>query len=102
MVLEGRVVNGVVVLDEGSQLPEGTRVLLQVIEDDEVEAYEAMILPDPSLPPDHPLAPYNREVEIAILRKRIEAMKAGEVGIPLDEAIARLATEFGSPDEDLE
>lgn len=99
MVLEGRVVNGVVVLDEGSQLPEGTRVLLQVIED---EADEAMILPDPSLPPDHPLASYNREVEIALLRKRIEAMKAGGVGIPLDEAMARLAAEFGSPNEDPE
>lgn len=93
MVLEGRVMNGVVVLDNGSQLPEGTRVLLQVIED---EADEAMILPDPSLPPDHPLAPYNREVVIDLLRQSIEEMKAGG-GRPFEEVMAEIAAKHKFP-----
>jgi hypothetical protein len=100
MVLEGRVVNGVVVLDDGTHLPEGARVRLKVVDD--VLDEEKLKLPDASLPPDHPLAPYNREVELTLLRKRIEATKAGLAGIPLEEARARLTAEFGSPDEDPE
>jgi hypothetical protein len=92
MALEGTVVNGAVVLDDGSRLPEGARVRLELIEEDELPG-----VPDASLPDDHPLAPYNREKEIAILRERIEAMKAGEAGIPLEEAMARIAADLQLP-----
>jgi hypothetical protein len=95
MVLEGRVVNGVVLLADGYRLPEGARVQLTVIE--EADEDEALIVSDPSLPPDHPLAPYNRVVELAILRESIESMKAGELGIPLEEAMAKIAAELNLP-----
>ena len=105
MELEGQVVNGVVVLDGGSRLPEGTRVRLEVVappshDDEDDPALDRLIVPDPSLPPDHPMAPYNREVELAILRKRIEAMQAGEKGIPLAEAMAKIAVELNLPPVD--
>jgi hypothetical protein len=93
MVLEGRVVNGVVVPDRGLQLPEGARVQLTVIEEADDHP---MIVPDPSLPPDHPLAPYNREVVVNLLRKSIEEMKAGG-GRPLEEAMAEIAAKHNFP-----
>jgi hypothetical protein len=99
VVVEGRVVNGVVVLADGSQLPEGARVRLKVVAeaDEDDPELDQLIVPDPSLPPDHPLAPYNREIELAILRASIEAMKAGEVGMPLEEAMAKIAAELNLP-----
>ncbi len=94
MVLEGRVVNGVVLLDDGYRLPEGARVQLTVIE--EADEDEALIVPDPSLPPDHPLAPYNREAVVDLLRKSIEEMKAGG-GRPFEEAMAEIAAKHNLP-----
>jgi hypothetical protein len=82
MTLEGTVVNGAVVLDDGSRLPEGARVRLELVED---------------LPDDHPCAPYNREKELAILRESIESMKAGEVGMTLEEFEAKFAKDFNLP-----
>jgi hypothetical protein len=99
MTLEGTVVNGVVVWDAGARLPEGARVRLEVI-DDESYMNEWPDPVDPTLPPDHPHAPYNREAELATLRQSITAMKAGEVGIPLDEAMARIAAELKLPPVD--
>jgi hypothetical protein len=99
MVIEGRVVNGVVVLDEGMRLPEGARVRLNLIaeEDDIDEELDKLVLPDPSLPPGHPLAAYDRETELAILRERIKAMKAGEVGIPFRHAMEELSRKHNLP-----
>lgn len=96
MAIEGTVVNGAVVLDNGTQLPEGARVRLEVIDDTSfMDDWPDMT--DPSLPADHPCAPYDRETELAILRQSIEAMKAGEVGIPLDEAMEQLSREHNLP-----
>jgi len=87
MALEGTVLNGVVVFDGNPQLPEGTRVRVEL---EEVFEYP------------HPLAPYDREREGALLRERIATMQAGEKGIPVDEAMARIAAELNLPAVDPE
>lgn len=102
VVFEGRVVNGVVVLEDGSHLPEGARVRLKVVAqpadlDGDDPELDTLILPDPSLPPGHPLAPYDRETELAILRESIEKMKAGEAGIPLRQAMEELSRKHNLP-----
>jgi hypothetical protein len=79
MTLQGTVVNGTIVLDGAPPLPEGARVRVE--------------LADP-LPTDHPLAPYNRETEIAILRASIEDMKAGR-GRPASEVLSEIAKASG-------
>ena len=102
VVVEGRVVNGEVVLADGSRLPEGARVRLKVVaqpagvDEDDTEL-DKLVLPDPSLPPGHPLAPYDRETELAILRESIERMKAGEAGIPLRQAMEELSRKHELP-----
>jgi hypothetical protein len=57
---------------------------------------DKLIVPDPSLPPGHPHAPYNREIELAILRASIEEMKAGG-GRPFEEAMAEIAAKYNLP-----
>ena len=81
MTLEGTVVNGVVVLDAGTQLPEGVRVYVELAEDDE-------LFPPPE--------PYDREKELAILRASLEDVKAGR-GVPFEEFMAKLAVELNLP-----
>jgi hypothetical protein len=100
-ILEGTVVNGVVVVDGDSRLPEGARVRLRVVAqpedaDEDDPELDKLIAPDPSLPPDHPLAPYNREIELAILRESIEDMKAGR-SRPFEEAMAEIAAKHKLP-----
>jgi hypothetical protein len=82
MSLEGTVVNGVVVPDGGAALPEGARV--------RIELEERFEYP-------HPLVPYDREKEIALLRERVAEMQTGAPGIPADEAFARIRAEFKLP-----
>lgn len=97
MTLEGTVVNGAVVPDGGVRLPEGARVRLEVVEDPAED--ELTDLPDPAgenLPPDHPMAPYDLETELAILRQSIEDVKAGR-GMPLEQFEAEFAKEFNLP-----
>jgi hypothetical protein len=84
MTLEGTVVNGVVVFDGTARIPDGIRVRVDVELDEE-------------LPPDHPLAPYDRKTEIALLRERIAAADAGGPIIPLREAMAQIAMEMKLP-----
>lgn len=96
MALEGTVVNGAVVLDNGTPLPEGARVRLELIDDTSfMDDWPDMT--DPSLPPDHPCAPYDRETELAILRQSIEDMKAGRGGMTLEQFEAEFAKEFKLP-----
>jgi len=76
MNLEGTVVNGIIVLNGNPQLPEGAPVRVEL---EEVFAYP------------HPLAPYDREKELALLRERIVETNAG---IPLKEGMARIAVEL--------
>lgn len=97
MTLEGTVVIGAVVPDGGVRLPEGARVRLEVVDDPADDELDYLLDPaGESLPDDHPMAPYDREKELAILRQSIEDVKAGR-GIPLDEAIEELSREFGLP-----
>jgi hypothetical protein len=55
-------------LDEPTALPDGTRVTVEVDAPDEVFEYPC------------PLAPYDREKEIALLRKRYAEVQAGARG----------------------
>ncbi len=82
-MLEGTVVNGVIVLEGGVKLPEGARVRIEVEDDD----------PDDLGPPPEP---YDREKELAILRESIEDMKAGRT-IDARQALADIAREYGLP-----
>ena len=75
MIRHGTVKNGVIVPDTSARLPDGARVRFEV---EEVVEYP------------HPLAPYNREKEVALLRDRIAEQEAGIPGIPLEEAMAQI------------
>jgi hypothetical protein len=85
MRLHGTVVNGVVVLDHGATVPEGTRVHVAI--EPEIEEFEY----------PHPMAPYDREKEIALLQKSHDEMKAGVRGQTLDEFMAELRRDYALP-----
>jgi hypothetical protein len=82
MALEGTVVNGMVVLDTGTQLPEGARVRVELAGED-----------DDLFPPPEP---YDRDKELAILREALEDVKADR-GMPFEEFMASLAAEHNLP-----
>jgi hypothetical protein len=81
MVLEGTVVNGSVVIKGGTRLPEGAHLRIELVE---------------ALPPDHPMAPYDRETELRILRESVEDMKAGR-GRPAREVLKEVAIKYNLP-----
>ncbi len=81
MTLEGTVVNGAIVLDNGARLPEGERVRVELVDDDDLAP---------------PLEPYDRAKELAILREALEDVKAGR-GMPFEEFMAQLAAEYKLP-----
>jgi hypothetical protein len=83
MTLEGTVVNGLIVLDTGTQLPEGARVRVELADDDD-------LFPPPE--------PYDREKELAILRESLEDVKAGRT-VPFEEFMAQVAKEFNLPSQ---
>lgn len=83
MVMHGTIVNGVIVPDGAPTLPEGARVRFEVEPAD----------PDDTGPPPEPT---DRAAELAILRQSLEDAKAGR-GLPLREAMALIAAEFGLP-----
>lgn len=78
MALEGTMVNGVIVLDGGAQLPEGVRVRVEVAD------------PDDLAPPPEPT---DRDKELAILRESLEDAKAGRTR-PFEEVMAEIATRY--------
>ena len=82
MTLEGTVINGLIVLDTGTQLPEGVRVRVELADDD--------LFPPPE--------PYDREKELAILRQSLEDVKAGRT-TPARQALADLARKYKLPFE---
>jgi hypothetical protein len=85
VTFEGTVRNGRVELDEPVDLPEGTRVMIEVLTPDEVFEYP------------HPLAPYDRDKEIALLREAYEDVQAGNPGMTVEEARARIVEECNLP-----
>ena len=82
MTLEGTVVNGAIVLDNGARLPEGERVRVELVDDDDDLAL--------------PLEPYDRAKELAILREALEDVKAGR-GRPAREFLKELAEKYHLP-----
>jgi hypothetical protein len=84
MSVEGTIVNGVVVLDRPALFPEGARVRVDFAEDEKLEY-------------PHPMAPYDREKEIALLKESHEQYLAGVPGTSLEEVEAEMAREFGFP-----
>jgi len=90
MTLEGTVVNGKIVLDGPQSFPEGTRVRVEAASPDEVFEYP------------HPLAPYDREKELGLLRDRVAAFRQCSRGVPADEAFARIAADLNLPHADPE
>ena len=85
MTLEGTIVNGRVELDRPADWPDGTRVTVDVTVPEETFEYP------------HPLAPYDREKEVALLRERYEEVKAGIPGIPLEQFMADFEKKHGLP-----
>ncbi len=86
MKLLGTIVNGRVELDTPTDLPDWTRVVsLEAEEFEDLEDEEVYEYP-------HPLAPYDREKEIALLRERIAEVEAG---VPAREAFALIRAELG-------
>jgi hypothetical protein len=77
MTFSGTVVNGVIVLEGGAQLPEGARVRVEL--DD----------PDDLAPPAEP---YDRDNELALLREALEDVRAGR-GMEAREFLKKLAQE---------
>ena len=85
MTLEGTIVNGVVVLEAGARVPEGTHVLVDIVPD--VEHFEY----------PHPMASYDREKEIALLQASHDEMKAGVRGQSLEEFDAEMRRDYQLP-----
>lgn len=81
MAMEGTVVNGVIVLEGGLRLPEGSHVWVE-LEDPH----------DPCPPPE----PYDREKDLANLRESIADMKAGRT-TDARQALADIARKYGLP-----
>ena len=79
MILEGTVINGVVVLDGSPQLPEGQRVIVDLDGDD--------------FGPPPTTETYAEHLQL--LRQSLVMMDAGERGMPLEEFAAELKAEFG-------
>jgi hypothetical protein len=77
--VSGTVVNGVIVLEGNTQLPEGARVWVELDEDEDIGP-----------PPE----PYDREKELAILR---EAIVDPDPGMTLDECMEALARKHNLP-----
>lgn len=87
MTLYGTVVNGLVVFNGSVKFPEGSEVVVALAD----EGIDARLPTDETFEYPHPLAPYDREKEIALLRSRAAGSKAGVRPIPLDDAMTRIA-----------
>lgn len=83
MVLDGTVTNGVIILDGGAILPEGSKVRVE-LSDEGID--ERIPL----------LEPGDRESELAILRESLDDMSAGRVR-PARELLRELAAKHNLP-----
>ena len=90
MVRLGTMRNGVIVPDEPDSFPEGTRITLELSQVDD-GAWPADCPPPP--------ATETREEFIASLREDLAAIRAGERGLPVAEAFARIRADMGFPPE---
>jgi hypothetical protein len=85
MTLEGTVVNGQIVLDAGTSLPEGARVRIELEPNDELD----------NLPPPPQTETY--EEHLAMLRQSIEEAKAGIGGVEARQFLKDLAMKHNLP-----
>ena len=92
MTIQGTVVNGMIVLDGAPQLPEGARVRVEL-----TESAAESAPPTEGFEYPHPLAPYDREKEMALLRESIAAMDAGEKGRSVAEVFDEIDRELNRP-----
>jgi hypothetical protein len=88
------MVNGVIVPDSPGVLPD--RVVFEPAQG------TSGPVPGATFEYPHPLVPIDREKELALLRDRVGAAKAGVPGIPLGEAMTRLDAELNLPRVDAE
>ncbi len=79
MGIHGTILNGQVQWDKPVNLPEGTRVMLW-------RDLDALEYP-------HPMASYDEEKELALLRESIRDMEAG-LGQPFDKAMDDILIDF--------
>ena len=91
MVRLGTMRNGVIIPDEPDAIPEGTRITLDFPGEEDDGAWPADCPPPP--------ATETREELIASLREDLAAIRAGERGVPVAEAFARIRADLGFPPE---
>lgn len=85
MTLEATVVNGEIVFDGNPQLPEGARVRIEVLSDDD------------DTPRNPALEPGTREEELAILQQSIDETRAGVGGVEGRKFLKDLAIKHNLP-----
>ena len=90
MTITGTVRNGAIVPDVASPWPEGARV---TVSDDDLPGEPDMDIR--TLPSDHPMAPYDRDAEVALVLGSIAAIERGEPTIPLRQAFDELSRKHG-------
>lgn len=81
MTLEGTVVNGMIVLDDATRLPEGVRVRVELVDADDL------------VPPAESV---NREHELAALRESLADARAGRTR-PARDVLKEIAARHGLP-----
>ena len=91
MVREGTVVNGVIVPDKGEAFPEGARVRIELAAE---EDFQDIPVPTGEFEYPHPLAQYDREKEIELLRQSIAEIEAGDKGKPVAEVFDAIEREL--------
>ena len=84
MSFAGTVVNGAIVLDDSTCLPDGFRVRVEVEDDLDGD--------DIGAPPE----PYDRETHLALLREGLEDVKAGRTR-PVAEAMEDIRKKLDLP-----
>lgn len=84
MTLQGTVVNGLIVLDGVSRLPEGTKVRVEVLEEEDTDDF----------PPPPSTETY--EEHLTALRASLEDVKAGR-GRPAREVLKEIALRYNLP-----
>lgn len=88
MVLDGTVVNGVIVLDGSPALPEGARVRVELAHGDDEDGWE-------DIPP--PPSTETRAEFLESLRQSVSEAKAGVGGVEARQFLKELAVRHGLP-----
>jgi hypothetical protein len=83
MTVEGTIVNGVIILDGGLQLPEGARVRIKLADSDDVAP---------------PAEPFDRNKELAILRQSSQDASAGRTRA-FEDVMAEIAARHNLPEQ---